>query len=234
VSPSAAPDSTAAFPPRKPGASVGQVFAFVAGFIALAAVGAAIGWFATDSPTKPVAASSTPPAPTVGPSSPSPTPSVVPSVTVTGNALPDFRALNITFSDARDKLRDLGLGVQLIFNDAGQGATVDHTVPPAGSVVKRGTTVKIYVTGPAPLLTVPDITGERCGQGGKDVAAAGLIPSYPDGKIGDVMSTEPTADDPQTHWNDPIQVHCGTGPIGGPSDNPSDPAGGSPSPSTNP
>ena len=87
---------------------------------------------------------------------------MVPSVTVTGNALPDFNALNITFIDARDKLRDLGLGCAALLQRRGQGATVDHTVPPAGSVVKRGTTVKIYVTGPAPLLTVPDITGERC------------------------------------------------------------------------
>jgi beta-lactam-binding protein with PASTA domain len=157
-------------------------------------------------------------------------------VTVTGNALPDFNALGVTFSDARDKLRSLGLGVQLYFNDAGQGATVDYTVPAAGTVVKRGTTIKIYVTGPAPLLSVPDVTGERCGQGGKDLAAAGLIPSYPDGKEGNVMSTEPNATDSQTHWNDPVTVHCGTGPITNPSDGPTTqpPDGGDPSASQSP
>lgn len=217
--------------------SVGQVFAFVAGFVALAAIGAAIGWFMTDSPTpRTVASSSTAATPTNVPSSPSTVPSTPPSQTATGTTIPDFNAAGVTFSDARDKLRDQGLGVALYFDDSGSGATVDHTVPAAGTVVKRGTTVKIYVIGPAPLLSVPDVGGERCAQGGKDLAAAGLLPSYPDGKEGDVMWTDPAATDTQTHWNDPIQVHCGTGPIGQPSGNPTDdsPGDGQPSASATP
>ncbi len=205
--------------------SVGQVFAFVAGFVALAAIGAAIGWWMTDSPTPRTVASSSTPA----------TPTTVPSQSASGTTIPDFNADGVTFSDARDKLRDQGLGVVLYFNDGGSGATVDHTVPAAGTAVKRGTTVKIYVTGPAPLLSVPDVTGERCAQGGKDLAAAGLLPSYPDGKVGDVMSTDPSATDTQTHWNDPIQVHCGTGPIGQPSGDPTgSPGDGQPSASATP
>ncbi len=209
--------------PAKPGISVGQVFAFVAGFVALAALGAWIGWVTTTSPAPPADALGTTPSPTATvPSSSPPPPSPSPSVTVTGNVVPDFNALGTTFTDARDTLRAMGLGVALYFNQNGQGATVDHTVPAAGTVVKRGITVKIYVTGPPPLLNIPDITGEGCSTGGKDVAAAGLIPSYPNGRKGVVLYTDPAPSDAQTHWNDQIKVYCGQAGISpSPSDQPS-------------
>ncbi len=236
VNPSGVPDPTTPFSaPRRARTSVGQVFALVAGFIALAAVGAAIGWTLTGSPSGPAHDASPSLSPSTPVSAPPPSPSPSPSPSASGDyVIPDYQSAGVLFTTARDDLRSHKLGVALIFNESGSGSTVVGTTPQAGTSVTKGTTVKVYVSGPAPTLQVPSVLGEACGAGGKDLAAAGLNPQYPNGRKGKVALTDPAPGAPNVRWNQQIKVICtpdGSPPT--PSDAPSTPSSGStPSPGT--
>jgi hypothetical protein len=226
------PSSAPNYPPAKPPTSVGQVFALVAGFLALAAIGAAIGWAVTDtSGPAPVAAVTT---------TPSPTPTATQSVTQTptGNAgsfaVPNFHAAGTDFITARATLRAKSLGVLLVFNaSAGGNGVVSYTSPAAGTFVNKGITVKIYVNEAAPVLGVPNVVNKTCAEAKTALVDAGFVPKYASGKVGIVMAQAPDSTANNAHWNDTVALQCAIPPVTPstpPSLAPSDP----PAPSASP
>lgn len=144
---------------------------------------------------------------------PAPTPTPVASATASPStgvlaplALPDYAGKD--FVAVRTELRSLGLGVRLYFGAAGDSPAVVRTDPAAGTPYRRGITVKVYVTGAAPLLALPDVTGRQCNDGGKALADAGVYPQYPTGRQGVVVKTDPAATATTVHWNDNVKVVC--------------------------
>jgi hypothetical protein len=223
------PTSSSEIRPSKPQTSVGQVFALVAGFLALAAIGAVIGWNLTDTSGMPVSAPSTSvtvtSAPPSSPPPPSPTPSA--SVPVTGFTLPDYVAGQTDFQIARAQMMGAGLGVQITFHSKGvSDGSVVSMDPVAGTVVQKGTTVKITVDEPAPLLAVPNVVGLSCADAGHQLASTGFTPNYPNGKTGTVSAQDPPEDTDLSnlghHWYDIVKITCGTPPPASPSPSPSD------------
>jgi len=123
-------------------------------------------------------------------------------------ALPDLAGLD--FETARTRVRDLKLGWRLVFEGNGTSATVRASEPPAGTAVKKGDTVKIVVTGTAPLASVPAVEGLACAQAAGLLVDHGLYPRYSTGREGGVVSQTPGATDPQAlHWNDEVKISCG-------------------------
>ena len=126
-------------------------------------------------------------------------------------ALPELAGMD--FQAARTKVRDLKLGWRLVFEGSGTDATVRSTDPEASTVVKRGDAVKILVKGAAPLATVPGVKTLPCSQAAGIIVEQGLYPDYQTGRDGVVLSQTPSSSDPQTlHWNDQVQISCGTAP----------------------
>ncbi|MDG4794777.1 PASTA domain-containing protein [Micromonospora sp. WMMD1082] len=186
--------------------------------VLLAIIGAAGGWVlagdqersvatppgATGSPTP--AGQTSPPRerPTTSTSrtpSSSPTPSAP-----TGLTVPDL--IGLDFEEAREKLRDRGLGWQLVFG-SGDSASVRSTNPAPGTPVKRGITVVITVAGAAPPNEVPDLVGETCTDARNELVDAGFSPRYPNGRSGSVTEQRP-AGGHVGRWNDVVQIWCGT------------------------
>ncbi|MEU6072488.1 PASTA domain-containing protein [Micromonospora sp. NPDC047074] len=193
--------------------------------VLLAAVGATGGWLlageddtpvppssaALDSPTgtpsveRSSAARSTPPAP------PKATPSRRAGLTVPALIGEDFE-------DARDELRERRLGWRLVFG-SGTGTTVERTSPAVGTGVEPGNTVTLYVSGPAPAATVPDVVGDKCGDAADDLVDEGFYPDYKAGRNGRVTRQDP-AGDSTGRWNDQVSIWCGDEPEGGGSASP--------------
>ena len=98
--------------------------------------------------------------------------------------------------------------MRLYFGQGAEDPKVLRTEPAAGTPITRGLTVKVYVTGPAPLLTLPVVVGQQCNVGGKALADAGVYPQYPTGRAGVVVKTDPAADATTVHWNDTVKVTC--------------------------
>ncbi|GAA2702423.1 hypothetical protein GCM10010429_07400 [Micromonospora olivasterospora] len=119
------------------------------------------------------------------------------------------------FEDARDELRDRRLGWRLVFG-TGTGRQVARSTPPPGAPVSRGTTVTLYVAGPAPTLTVPDLLGDDCDDAADELVDEGFYPRYRTGRKGTVTAQHPGPDTPAS-WNDEVALTCG--------DEPSDPTG---------
>lgn len=225
--------------------SVGQVFAFVAGFVALAAIGATVGWTVTKAPGKPIAGPTASPTPTVPvtptpTTTPSPSPSTLPSDSF---MIPDYGATPTTFQAARDDLRNHHVGVTLFFQTTGAiGVDVTSTTPAAGTVVTKGATVKVFVDGTPPPLAVPalPVVPTVCADWGSQLAAAGFLPVYsPTGSKKLMLAAQsPGPDDTTTVWNQTITLTCtkdGQLPSsppasGSPSPNPSDSTSGPPNP----
>jgi len=237
-------DTPAATTAARSRTSVGQVFAAVAGFVALAVVGGAIGWAVTPAP-RPVTGPSTSPSPSLSPSPPPSSPSPPPSSPPASGliAIPDFAAEGVTFQQARDLLRGKGLGVNLIFQTAGTvGIKVLSTKPTAGTQVRRGATVSVTVDGTAPPLGVPAVPTEQttCDAWGKHLVEVGFkighyLPEGPGTRNLFVAAEDPNQDTPDTHWNQVIDLTCtedGQLPSSPPSSPPpsSPPDGSSPSP----
>jgi beta-lactam-binding protein with PASTA domain len=108
-------------------------------------------------------------------------------------------------------LAALGVGYTVIFDATKlSDDTVVSTSPAANKPLKRGDTVKIFVDEPAPQLNVPDVLGVDCKTAGKQIAATGFTPAYPYGKDGAVIGENPAPTDQNAHWNDTIQLSCGT------------------------
>jgi hypothetical protein len=193
--------------------SVGQVFAAVAGFLALAAIGAAIGWGVTPAPHPTAGGPSTSPSVSRPPSSPPPSsPSPPPSSQSNGLfTIPDYHAEGVTFQEARDQLRRNRIGVTLFFDDSGPvGTTVRSTTPGPGTQIAPGHTVNVYVDGTAPPLSVPALPGSptTCNSWGKTLADLGFRPQYSGARNLLVAAEDPTPDTPGTHWNQTVTLTC--------------------------
>ncbi len=114
------------------------------------------------------------------------------------------------FQAARQKVRGLKLGWSLRFEGTEGNDTVRATDPPANAVVRKGITVKLFVTGPAPLAVVPAIVGQGCSTAVDAIVEAGLYPHY-DTQLrgGAVTAQAPLASDPPAlHWNDEVHLTC--------------------------
>jgi hypothetical protein len=139
------------------------------------------------------------------------TPPVTSSTTTTppadSFALPDVSGVD--FQTARTKVRELKLGWRLVFEGTNDDATVRATDPPAGTTLRKGATVKIYVMGAAPLATVPSVVGLSCAEGASLIVDHGLYPIYTLGKQGTIKDQTPSASDPPSlHWNDQVRIVC--------------------------
>lgn len=158
----------------------------------------------TTTPPVPVVTTTAPTTgPTVGPST---TTSAPPTTTTDTFALPDLSPLD--FTAARTTVRGLKLGWRLVF-EGGSGTGVRASDPPAGTLVKKGDTIKIFVAGSAPLATVPDVTGQPCARAADAIIDSGLYPKYPTGRSGTVATQVPTAAAPPAlHWNDEVSISC--------------------------
>lgn len=185
--------------------------AFLTTLLVLAVVGWSIGWLAAGTdlaghnidPSTP-ASTATTHAPRSA--SPSPTPSA--SLSNAAFAMPNL--LGMKFRTARQKAFDLRLGVTIHFDEPGkfQPGTVARTSPLDSVLVRPGYTIVLYVTGPAPKVTVPDVVGKSCGDGKDALIDAGLrIDSYPSGDKGTVVKIDPPASTERT-WNDGMLVYC--------------------------
>ncbi|HET8658440.1 MAG TPA: PASTA domain-containing protein [Micromonosporaceae bacterium] len=190
----------------------GMVAAVVVGVLVLAVTGAAVGWLAAGDGTGVAnpGGTSAPPTvePTVEPTSPQPTAgSTTPGGQPAGSfTLPDLAGVD--FQQARRQLRDLRLGVQLVFAQEGEDTKVARTEPAAGSVVRRGVTVKVFVGGRAPLATVPGVVGLACAEAAAIVVDHGLFPRYPTGRLGTVWDQDPEPGTGTVRWNDQVTLWC--------------------------
>jgi hypothetical protein len=184
-------------PPARP-ARLRIVLGVAAAVVLLAVLGFTVGWVLHGSGTTRTGAST-------APSSAAPT-SAAPIPTLAPLALPDVTGRD--FVVARQQLRDLSLGVQLVFADSGDSRAVRQTEPAPGSPVDRGITIKVYVSGTAPLLVPPDVVGRPCNDAGKAVADAGLYPQYLTGRHGIVTAQHPPAGAAGVHWNDQTRLTC--------------------------
>ncbi|PTA44623.1 PASTA domain-containing protein [Micromonospora sp. RP3T] len=198
--------------------------------VLLAVIGASGGWILAGGPDRPTASSEAvsppaapPPVPS-GPTGAAPTtdrpgedrPTGTRSRTPVGLTVPEL--VGTDFERARQQLRDRRLGWRLVFG-SGSGRAVERTSPRPGAPVKRGVTVTVWVTGPAPEVTVPDVGGKSCSDAADDLVEAGLYPRYPAGRQGPVSGQDPVAGG-TAHWNDQVSLTCGNEPSSTPSDGP--------------
>ncbi|RIV38988.1 PASTA domain-containing protein [Micromonospora radicis] len=139
------------------------------------------------------------PTPTSAPTSATPSPP-------TGLTVPDLTGVD--FEEARDELRERGLGWQLVFG-SGDSSSVRSTDPAAGTPVRRGITVKVFVAGAAPPNEVPDLIGERCREAGAELVDDGFSPRFPSGRSGTVTAQDPPGGTVR-RWNDIVSLVCGT------------------------
>ncbi|MGE5156456.1 MAG: PASTA domain-containing protein [Betaproteobacteria bacterium] len=199
----------------RPGWSPFAVMAIAALVLALGVAGAVFGIHVAKVNATAVLGTTTP----TPPLSPTPT-SAGPTPTTTDTATPppadSFPAPDLSgmdFQAARQKLRDLKLGWQLVFQGAEGDNTVRGTMPPAGAPVHKGITVIVIVNGPAPLATVPDLRGKSCSDAAAAIVDAGLYPVYDSGRVGSVLQQSPLSTDPPVlHWNDMVHISCGVAP----------------------
>ncbi|PGH41163.1 penicillin-binding protein [Micromonospora sp. WMMA1996] len=218
-------------PVRDDGTGPGRTRLFLGGALAvvlLAVIGASGGWVLAGEPDRPAASSGVVPSGGVATSGPPATPSA-PSTrpaddrpsgprsrTPSGLTVPDL--VGADFARARQELRDRRLGWRLVFG-AGSGRAVERTSPGPGEPVKRGVTVTVWVAGPAPAVTVPDVGALSCADAADDLVEAGLYPRYRSGRQGPVTGQEPAAGS-AARWNDQIALTCGDAPTASPSPTP--------------
>lgn len=196
-------------------------------FVLLATVGAAAGWVlagpdepsSTDPPavaastalTSAPAPTSAAPSPaaqpaTVAPTTPRTTAPAEPSKPPAGYVtVPDL--VGDGFEGVRSDLRDRKLGWRLIFG-TGLGEKVERLDPAPGTRVSHGTTVKVYVAGPAPEAEVPDLDDYDCADAAATIVERGFYPRYRTGRVGKVSSQDPEPDVTR-HWNDEVAISCG-------------------------
>jgi PASTA domain-containing protein len=174
--------------------------------------GALFGIYAAHRPTPGAVGPTTTPSatPSAEPTT-SPTPEVTPSGSESSTssriAVPDV--VGKDFQLARSTIRNARLGWRLIFEGSQGDLTVRATVPAPATLVTEGTTIKIYVRGPAPLAVVPDVVGQTCSLGTDQIINNGLYPRYRTGRTGTIQKQSPLATDPQTlHWNDIVDIWC--------------------------
>jgi hypothetical protein len=202
--------------PAPPQRSRPRLLAGVAGaLVVLAAVGATGGWLLARSNGDASRSGRAGASPSYGPSV-SPSPSYTdssPSPTAVETfaeqfVLPDLTGRDVT--DARRSLLDRRLGVVVIFGGRGDDRSVERTDPPPGTDVHIGMTVKLYVPGEPPVLTVPRLLGMTCPAAGRAAADRGFTPRYVPDRAGVVVRQEPEPS-AEARWNDRITLHCATG-----------------------
>ncbi|MGC5018767.1 PASTA domain-containing protein [Micromonospora sp. DT47] len=184
--------------------------------VLLAAAGATAGWVLADpgerSTGTPAATPSEVTSPVEEPSTDRPTSggtTTPPAPRTEDGGLTVPALVSTDFEAAREELHDRKLGWRLVFG-TGTGRDVARTEPAAGTPVRRGTTVQVYVTGRAPEVTVPDLVGEECDEVAEELGEKGLYPRYRTGRRGTVTAQEPAAD-ATAHWNDQVALICGAG-----------------------
>ncbi len=179
----------------------------------LAVIGASVGWILAGEPERsaapgdsaPPAAASTSASATTAPPATAAQPSGTRTSAPAGLTVPEV--VGADFEQARRDLRERRLGWRLVFG-TGTGRTVERTSPAPGTRVKRGTTVTVWVSGPAPAVTVPDVGTLSCSDAADDLVEAGLYPRYATGRQGPVTAQEPVAGG-TARWNDQVALTCG-------------------------
>ncbi|MFE9689900.1 PASTA domain-containing protein [Micromonospora sp. NPDC005806] len=193
--------------------------------VLLSVIGASGGWLLAgepDNPVPPAAAVSTPPGPSDDPPTGQPPtagperPTATRTTTAGGLTVPEV--VGADFVAARRELRDRKLGWRLVFG-TGSGRSVERTSPAPGTPVRRGVTVTLWVTGPAPIVSVPDLVAQDCGDAADDLVEAGLYPRYRTGRRGPVTVQDPVGG-ASARWNDPVALTCGDAPAATPEGTP--------------
>ncbi|MFE9872477.1 PASTA domain-containing protein [Micromonospora sp. NPDC005686] len=202
--------------PADEGTRPGRARLLVSGGLAvvlLAVIGAGVGWILAGEPERRAAPAGTPP---VGATPTSASPSTAPSTATaspTGTRTSAPAGLTVPevvgadFEQARRDLRERRLGWRLVFG-TGTGRTVERASPPPGTPVKRGITVTVWVSGPAPAVTVPAVDTLSCSDAADDLVDAGLYPRYATGRQGPVTAQDPVARS-TARWNDQVTLTCG-------------------------
>lgn len=198
--------------PPRPGLSPTMIAVIATSVAVLAIIGATGGYLLANANPTP-SSSPTATARSASPdASPSPSPSYSPTSQATTGTLPpgvgaDFRAY---FT----QLRDLKLGVTVIFGDPGEPGQVTRTDPAAGSPIRNGLNIKVYAAGDPPVVEVPNLLGAKCREAGGagGLGKVGLSPNYsgedPDTSVVVAMSPDPTTGG-TAHWNDKVALTCG-------------------------
>ncbi|MEU2615065.1 PASTA domain-containing protein [Micromonospora sp. NPDC007271] len=195
--------------------------------VLLAVIGASGGWVLAgdaEPPTQPVA--SVPAQPPTSDGTPTDASSGTPRQRPTGARTTTPAGLTVPevvgtdFERARQELRDRKLGWRLVFG-TGSGRNVQRASPAPGTPVRRGTTVTLWVAGPAPAVSVPDLIAQDCGDAADDLVAAGLYPGYRTGRRGPVTAQDPVGG-ATARWNDQVALTCGDEPS---TDSPDQPPG---------
>lgn len=188
--------------------------------VLLAAVGATGGWILAGEdgpPARPPAAASLPATGTPDAASPTsrrPSPSAPRTTAPSRSAgLTVPAVIGEDFTDARDELREKRLGWRLVFGH-GTGRAVERTSPEVGTEVQPGRTVTLFVSGPAPAATVPDVVGDKCAEAAAELVDEGFYPQYRTGRTGTVSRQDPTGDG-AARWNDQVSIWCGDAPEDG-------------------
>ncbi|WP_422734507.1 PASTA domain-containing protein [Micromonospora sp. WMMD558] len=190
--------------------------------VLLAALGATTGWILAGEDdrraTSTAGASATPTTrPVTATSSRSTPPRSTPSrPAATGPTVPNL--VGRDFDDARDDLEERGLRWRLVFQ-GGSGRAVERTYPKAGTAVSPGRTITLYVSGPPPVVRVPDVVEDDCAEAAEELAGEGFRVVYTLRRSGPVRKQEPPGDS-QAPWGDPVALWCGDPADGTPSPNP--------------
>lgn len=179
--------------------------------VLLAVIGGSAGWILAGDPDRPAASGEATPVVTASTSAPATTPPATTAPTGTRTSTPAGltvpEVVGVDFEQARRELRDRRLGWRLVFG-TGAGRSVERASPAPGTPVKRGVTVSLFVTGPAPAVSVPDVGALSCSDAADDLVDAGLYPRYGTGRQGPVTAQEPVAGSP-ARWNDQVVLTCG-------------------------
>ncbi|MEU9511982.1 PASTA domain-containing protein [Micromonospora sp. NPDC048169] len=193
--------------------------------VLLAVIGASVGWILAGEPERQAAPGTTPPVgatPTSASASPTATASPTGTRTSAPAGLTVPEVVGADFEQARRDLRERRLGWRLVFG-TGTGRTVERASPAPGTPVKRGITVTVWVSGPAPAVAVPDVGALSCSDAADDLVDAGLYPRYATGREGPVTAQDPVAGG-AARWNDQVTLTCGgtasTSPTASPSPTP--------------
>ncbi|MGI5212533.1 PASTA domain-containing protein [Plantactinospora sp. CA-290183] len=223
-------DESVAVRPQPAGSSRTTLLAGTAvGLVICAVVGSVGGYLLADGDgDDPGSEAGSPPAATasarptattrsVKPTQPRPSRSVSTPPPVGQMVLPDL--VGTDFEEARDELRQRGLGWRIVFGSAGSDRRVGSTDPRAGTTVRRGITVRLSVVGAAPSVAVPDLVGRSCQEAAKRLVDEGLSPDYPAGRSGEVRSQDPEPA-ATSQWNGQVRIYCGE------ADGPSSPPAG--------
>jgi len=198
--------------------SLATAATFGATLVVLGIVGWTAGWLAAGPGEQDLGQGQPSHSPSVV-TSPTPKPSLSPTLKPTStpspaplrtDAFPMPDLIGEHFQKARQEAASLRLGVEVRFGEPANrpDGTVVRTDPDPKDLVYPGLTIFLYVAGEAPVVEVPDLTGQPCHEGKDALIQAGLkIDSYPSGEKGLVQWTDPPAGT-RVKWNDRVKLFC--------------------------